>query len=1277
MANDWSNKQKLLPAGAIALPSTALQPGAPNFIQGANSGSFWFEPLQPVPPTTPSSYRPRQYNYPSGANILWTPKQDSPFTFELLRELSRSWDLLRICLQMKKQQIVSVEYEIMAKRQPGEKGTDFKARNQEDKNVIALNKFFNKPDGFHRWDDWLGMWVEDMLVLDATALYLARDNKKRVAAVYPLDGANINRMITDRGITPPPPYVAYQQVSYGLPAFDFTTDDLVYGMMNEATDRRYGYCYDSETEILTRDRGWVRFAELNGTDAVATRNPHTREFEWQRPTHYTNEFYQGEMYHFRSRAMDLLVTPNHRMLISITKADNSGTNEKVVAAEEFHRGNNHERKIPVTSRWSGGIEVGPVKFAGNPGDPFEISGDDYCALMGAYLAEGNLRSAGGIEVAQQRISKGFAAYETLFTRINGRPGHNGRAFVIGRKSLTAHFKQFGHAASKFVPECIRNAPQRQLRIFWDYFVLGDGYLTENVNRSGRGNHPEFATSIVTTSRRLADHLVEIGQKLGFSVSVSEREERDQLMSANKKVKPYISHCQRAYRLRVRHSVAMCAASSPVSYQGTVHCVTVPNGIVYVRRNGKPCWSGNSPVEQLLLKISFGLRRDEFLLNEYTSGNVPEAMVFLPPGLTIEEVQEVQEWFDSIMGGNLRERRRLRFLPGYGTGDNAKPNVVFPKEAILKDEVDVWLAQLVCACLGMSAQPFLKMINRASAEESNDAAREQGLKPYVNNVCNNVNNVLEKMGYGDDYECTAKQHRDVDALKQAQVDEAVLQSSIYCVDEIREQRGEDRLGTKNSSRPGRWLATGWVPLDPDPGEIIAGMPPGHPNGPPLPPAPAQGALPAPGGKAPIGQPKASQPPGKQQQAGNKPPASGQQSGKPGPGTATQPKKKVSTGELAKYSYGSTQVDIDPASNVGMLMAQLRNAIPDAHLVPSGDPGDSCESGRETRPHFTVRYGIVPGSDTAGISDYLSSLDPFEVSFGPVRAFPPGGNHPDSSVLYVEVISDDLPAINAELANRGEFKAADYDYTPHATLAFVDPVFAPLYVNDDTLEGHTLEVNQITICPVDEALAGPAVVRLGDDEESKTQKARGGTLAQSGIPDGLAKYSEDQPREPAGSPEGGEFTSAQGGSKNSGKKWKAGDVSPKTGKVLSEKAARALNSANLTTREDHVIAEKTEKLLSKKLGIPQMPDNRPFDLENKKYGVEVKTIIKQTGSGKITMDKDALSKKYDRIAETKVKPFTIVADKRQGTTKYYYKAGVGSFNISSMTPATIAGLRKVLK
>ena len=279
--------------------------------------------------------------------------------------------------------------------------------------------------------------------------------------------------------------------------------DFVHGrIMSYDSEDIYGRCYSSDTEILTR-RGWLRFPDLLSTDEVATRNPETKAFEWQFPTEYVNQSYSGKMCRFKSRSLDLLVTPNHRMLLdSMPTSANGGVKSKVggeciVKAGDLLLGYNPKNKIPMTSCWTGQeipekrfLPVPAVVTRGQVGGPdvtythpgptaMTMTGDDYCALMGAYLAEGNVRADGGIEVAQLPSSKGFAAYGALFSRLSGGPAqHNGRAFVLPRRVLTEHFRQFGHAPEKFVPDEVMNATPAQLRLFWDHFVLGDGYFPE-------------------------------------------------------------------------------------------------------------------------------------------------------------------------------------------------------------------------------------------------------------------------------------------------------------------------------------------------------------------------------------------------------------------------------------------------------------------------------------------------------------------------------------------------------------------------------------------------------------------------------------------------------------------------------------------------------------------------------------------------------------------------------------------------------------------------------
>jgi NH3-dependent NAD+ synthetase len=74
------------------------------------------------------------------------------------------------------------------------------------------------------------------------------------------------------------------------------------------------FCYDERTRAVTTE-GPKHFYELRPWDTVFTLNPITREVE-EHPLKAVYTFdYQGEMIHFRGAWTDLLVTPNHRMLV--------------------------------------------------------------------------------------------------------------------------------------------------------------------------------------------------------------------------------------------------------------------------------------------------------------------------------------------------------------------------------------------------------------------------------------------------------------------------------------------------------------------------------------------------------------------------------------------------------------------------------------------------------------------------------------------------------------------------------------------------------------------------------------------------------------------------------------------------------------------------------------------------------------------------------------------------------------------------------------------------
>ncbi|MBN3875230.1 tape measure protein [Nostoc sp. JL23] len=73
-------------------------------------------------------------------------------------------------------------------------------------------------------------------------------------------------------------------------------------------------CYDSNTEVLT-SRGWVRWDEVSDRDLFASQNLETGEIEFQSPTRTIRYRYIGLMLRVNSEEIDLLITPDHRMVV--------------------------------------------------------------------------------------------------------------------------------------------------------------------------------------------------------------------------------------------------------------------------------------------------------------------------------------------------------------------------------------------------------------------------------------------------------------------------------------------------------------------------------------------------------------------------------------------------------------------------------------------------------------------------------------------------------------------------------------------------------------------------------------------------------------------------------------------------------------------------------------------------------------------------------------------------------------------------------------------------
>jgi thymidylate synthase ThyX len=363
------------------------------------------------------------------------------------------------------------------------------------------------------------------------------------------------------------------------------------------------FCYDAETEVLTKD-GWKAWPDVDGTELFATVNPDTDVLEYQHATEHFVGDYDGEMYRVRSEQVDLLVTPNHRMWVKAhdTQANRRGeepyrvrfANEiygKRVAYQKtavWHGQDSGSVAIPGTKRTWTTKATGTDVTRHHIGDEFPIQ--EFARFLGHWLAEGSLNGH-QICLAQNRGAQLDAMAENIrdmglhpyrpTTGLGVVRTHN----VALRDSLA---KCGTRAHEKHLPDFVHDWGPSILRTFLEAYVDGDG------SRRRDGDH----SVIYTSSQRMADELQVLAIKAGWSANI-----RIDDRTALKRVVPsgqtfrnarpcfVVSLVKTRTRPLVNHNGAR--SDSWQHYTGKVYCVKVPNGLLFVRRNGKPTVSGNT------------------------------------------------------------------------------------------------------------------------------------------------------------------------------------------------------------------------------------------------------------------------------------------------------------------------------------------------------------------------------------------------------------------------------------------------------------------------------------------------------------------------------------------------------------------------------------------------------------------------------------------------------------------------------------------------------------
>ncbi len=259
--------------------------------------------INPIDPAT-GRPMPRRYEYQVAQNINITETRLVPF--KTLRAAADQIDILRRCIEVTKSKLTGLEWDIVLGSDASEKivaeiGGDHvramaQARENFTEEINRLRSFWENPDRSNglTWTDWLMTLAEEVLVIDAWAVYPQPSVGGDLYGFQILDGSTIKPLIDDRGMRPMPPNAAYQQILYGFPRSEFaandddpqadgefTSDDLAYMVRNRRSISVYGFSPVERAlplaDIYLRRQQWLR-AEY--TDGVLPELMFTTDEDW-------------------------------------------------------------------------------------------------------------------------------------------------------------------------------------------------------------------------------------------------------------------------------------------------------------------------------------------------------------------------------------------------------------------------------------------------------------------------------------------------------------------------------------------------------------------------------------------------------------------------------------------------------------------------------------------------------------------------------------------------------------------------------------------------------------------------------------------------------------------------------------------------------------------------------------------------------------------------------------------------------------------------------------
>lgn len=386
-------------------------------------------------------------------------------------------------------------------------------------------------------------------------------------------------------------------------------------------------CLTPDHEVLTA-AGWKPIAAVTLADSVATLDGGRLGYSGPTAVH---EFKVDEdLYEIDAQMVSLCTTLNHRMYV---KRRDSASFDFAEAQDVMGRRVSYKRDA-----------VNPLPDAPDYtcwGDPdLIVPMATWLAILGAFVADGwvDARNTRYTVIAMSKRRK-VAFMNAALAGSGIRHWHGNDKYVIDSPQIRRALEPLSVGAlAKRLPPYVWQLSQDQARVLLDALLQGDGW---------RGpTNLMYCTSsdgLADDVQRLALHAGWSANKLFHSPAGTEAAMADGRVIVSNADSWRVSIIKSKNQPTVNHGHVReqnGQRERTFAYTGAVYCLTMPAGTFYVRRNGRPVWTGNSSRSGNKSIVALMLQQSDMPFTE--TGLTPDMVInthSFPSRMTIGQLIE--------------------------------------------------------------------------------------------------------------------------------------------------------------------------------------------------------------------------------------------------------------------------------------------------------------------------------------------------------------------------------------------------------------------------------------------------------------------------------------------------------------------------------------------------------------------------------------------------------------------------------------------------------------